>query len=403
MTETRLKILMVASSYPRAADDTASIFLRYLAESVARRGHDVRVLVPAESAGGVRLEGSVRVHRFRYLPAKWQKLAYGSGIMPNLRRAPWLWLEVPFFTAAMTAALLRLVRSERPDVIHAHWLLPQGLVALSAKYLCGVPVLATAHGADAFALQGALPRGLKRIVISRSDAWTSNTRATAGAAGAALPAPHIVPMGVDVARFAGGDRARQRREFAENDLVILFVGRLIEKKGCRDLVEAYALLPPALRARTHLWIVGDGDEGAALRRRAEEIDGAGIRFWGAINHAQLPDLYAAADIMVVPSIAAESGDTEGLGVVILEAFAAGCCVVATRIGGIGEVVEDGHTGVLTAPSDAGQLTHALEALLPDEKRRRSLGAAAAARAQDYSWDKIAAEFEALYRRIIGRR
>src|ERR1041385_4697329 len=106
MTETRLKILMVASSYPRAADDTASIFLRYLAESVARRGHDVRVLVPAESAGGVRLEGSVRVHRFPYLPAKWQKLAYGSGIMPNLRRAPWLWLEVPFFTAAMTAALL---------------------------------------------------------------------------------------------------------------------------------------------------------------------------------------------------------------------------------------------------------------------------------------------------------
>src|ERR1041385_157597 len=100
MTETRLKILMVASSYPRAADDTASIFLRYLAESVARRGHDVRVLVPAESAGGVRLEGSVRVHRFRYLPAKWQKLAYGSGIMPNLRRAPRaLFVVFVFFSA----------------------------------------------------------------------------------------------------------------------------------------------------------------------------------------------------------------------------------------------------------------------------------------------------------------
>jgi glycosyltransferase involved in cell wall biosynthesis len=402
MSEPRLKVLMVASSYPRAVDDTASIFLRYLADSVARRGHEVQMLVPAESEGGVSVEGNVRVHRFRYLPAKWQKLAYGSGIMPNLRRAPWLWLEVPFFTAAMTAALLRLVRSERPDVMHAHWLLPQGLIALSAKYLCGVPVLATAHGADAFALQGAPARGLKRIVVSRSDAWTSNTRATAGAAGAELPEPHIVPMGVDVARFAGGARGRLRRELAENDLVLLFVGRLVEKKGCRDLLEAYALLPAPLRARTHLWIVGDGDEGAALRRRAVEIDGARSRFWGAIDHAELPDFYAAADITAVPSIAAESGDTEGLGVVILEAFAAGRCVVATRIGGIGEVVEDGRTGALVEPADPRQLARVLETLLSDEARRQSLGRAAAARAQDYSWDKIAAEFEVLYRRITAR-
>src|SRR5262249_26329650 len=148
MSAPRLKVLMMASSYPRAAEDTASIFLRYLAESLARRSHDIQVLVPAEAEGGVRLEGNVRVHRFRYLPAKWQTLAYGSGIMPNLRRAPWLWAEVPFFTAAMTAALFPLLPSDRPDVLHAHWLLPQGLVALPAKYFFGVPVVTSAHGTD---------------------------------------------------------------------------------------------------------------------------------------------------------------------------------------------------------------------------------------------------------------
>ncbi len=404
MSAAGLKILMVASSYPRGEDDTASIFLRYLAESVARRGHDVQVLVPAETDGGVRLEGSIRVHRFRYLPAKWQKLAYGSGIMPNLRRAPWLWVEAPFFTAAMTAALLRLVRSERPDLVHAHWLLPQGLVALAAKYILGIPVISTAHGTDAFALRGTAAHILKRLVVTKSDAWTSNTAATAAAVDGndSRNKPCVIPMGVDLGRFSRGQRAGLRREFGERELVLLFVGRLVESKGCRDLLEAYALLPPAVRSHTHLWIVGDGDQAPALRRRGAAIDGVRIRFWGAVDHAKLPDFYAAADIVVVPSIAAESGDAEGLGVVILEAFAAGRSVVATRAGGIGEVVEDGVTGALVEPAAPERLAHALETLLSDGALREKLAAAAARRAQDYSWDKIAAEFEALYRRIAGR-
>jgi len=397
MSEPRLKVLMVASSYPRAAEDTASIFLRYLAESLARRSHDVRVLVPAEAEGGVRVEGSIRVHRFRYLPAKWQKLAYGSGIMPNLRRAPWLWAEVPFFTAAMTAALLRLVRSEQPDVVHAHWLLPQGLVALPAKYFFGIPVVTSAHGTDAFALDGPLPRRLKRLVVTKSDAWTSNTTATSAAVGegAFYPPPHIIPMGVDIDRFSAGDGTGLRRGLGEDGLVLLFVGRLVAEKGCHDLLRAYAMMSPTLRARTNLWFVGDGDQRAALERRAGElIDAARIRFWGAVDHGRLPDFYAAADLVAVPSL-----DIEGQSVVLLEAFAAARCVIAARTGGIAQVVEDNRTGRLVEAGDPEQLARGIEALLCDQALRMELAQNARASVQDYSWDKIAARFEDLYRQI----
>lgn len=397
MSEPRLKVLMLASSYPRAAEDTASIFLRYLAEGLARRGHDIRVLVPAEAEGGVRLEGNVRVHRFRYLPAQWQKLAYGSGIMVNLRRAPWLWLEVPFFTAAMTAALLRLVRHERPDLVHAHWLLPQGLIALPVKFLSGVPVVSSAHGTDAFALQGPLARRLKRLVVTKSDAWTCNTAATSAAVddGGSIPRAHVIPMGVDVKRFAPGNGKDLRRGVSEDGLVLLFVGRLVAEKGCHDLLRAYAMMLPTLRARTHLWFVGDGNQRTALERRAADLpDAARVRFWGAVDHGRLPDFYAAANLVAVPSL-----NIEGQSVVLLEAFAAARCVIAARTGGIAQVVEDNRTGRLVEAGDPEQLARGIEALLCDQALRMELAQNARASVQDYSWDKITARFEELYRQI----
>lgn len=392
--------MMLASSYPRAEDDTASIFLRYLAQSLARRDLDITVLAPAEAQGGVIVEEGVRVQRVRYFPVKWQKLAYGSGIMPNLRRNPWLWIEVPFFSAAMSAALLRLARSERPDLVHAHWLLPQGLIALPAKYLFGIPIITTAHGTDAFALQGHASRILKRLVVTNSDAWTSNTAATAAAVDGdgCMSTPCVIPMGVDIGKFSKGDRSALRREFGAEELILLFVGRLVESKGCHDLLRAYAMLSPGLRARTRLWFVGDGDQRTALERHAASLpDAPRVRFWGAIDHGRLPDFYAAADLVAVPS-----RDIEGQSVVPLEAFAAARCVVAARTGGIGAVVEDNYTGRLVEAGDPGRLAQAIETLLTDEALRARLAANARRQAEEYAWDKIAARFEELYRRTIAR-
>src|SRR5262245_41020728 len=97
----QLKVLHLVSSYPRSDEDSASVFLRYLANNLADRGLEIHVLAPADRKGGTTVEGMVTVHRFQYLPSRLQRLAYGSGIMSNLQRSPWLWLQVPPFVLAM--------------------------------------------------------------------------------------------------------------------------------------------------------------------------------------------------------------------------------------------------------------------------------------------------------------
>ena len=401
-----LNVLFLTSSYPRSQDDSASVFLRYMAEALASRGIALHVLAPADGAGETKIEGAVVVHQFQYFFSRLQKLAYGSGVVANLRRNPWLWLEVPFFVGAMAYALVRIIRRKRIDVIHAHWIVPQGIVGLIASGLFGIPLVTTAHGADAFALRGFLATHLKRWVISRSDGWTANTRATSEAIMAAkcTPQPHIIPMGVDVDLFRCGNPTELRRQLTSAQFLLLFVGRLIEKKGCHDLLRALSLLDPLVQRSTRLWIVGDGDQRSFLEKETKNLAlQENVRFWGAISNRNLPDFYAAADVFVAPSIQAVSGDTEGQGVVLLEAFAARVCVIATRTGGIDEVITDGITGLLVQPNSPPELAAAIEFLLSDPDLRARLAANAFKKVEaSYSWNGVAAQFEAIYRKFADR-
>lgn len=398
-----LTVLMLTSSYPRAVEDTTSVFLRYLAERLHDRGIEVHVLAPADVEAGPCMENGIHVRRFRYWPRSRPGLAYGSGIVPNLRRNPWLWVQVPFFAAAQAVAALSAVRRVRPHVVHAHWVIPQGVTAALLNLLSGVPFVTTVHGADAFALGGRVLSAVKVAALRRSDAWTTNTARTARAiAGTeALPPPSVIPMGVDVDLFASGRRERLREGLPSDERIVLFVGRLVDKKGVEDLLRSFAGLPAAVGAGARLWIVGGGEREAALRALAAELGIADrTTFTGPVPNDRLPDYYAAADLFVGPSVVAESGDTEGQGVVFLEAFAAGLCVLATRVGGIAEVVEDGRTGRLVEPGRPVGLSRAMAELLEDDTLRSRLGAAARERARErYDWRRIAAEFEDLYREV----
>lgn len=397
-----LKVLVLTSCYPRNQEDLAGIFLRYMAEGLVRRGVAVHILAPAFQRGGSSVEGGVLVHRFRYLPSRLQKLAYGSGILSNLKRSPWLWLEVPFFIIMMSCCLLRLLWRERPNLIHAHWVLPQGLVAVWAKLFYTAPVITTAHGSDVFALRGRLFDVLRRFVLRRSDAWTSNSHATADAVGEqpSLPRPHILPMGVDVQRFQSGLRAKLRQGLPDDECVLLFIGRLVEQKGLANLLQALSLLPSTLRDRTSLWVVGDGQDRVRLEQYAQRLGiDAKVHFWGHVGNDLLPDFYAAADLFVAPS-----GSAEGQGIVISEAFAARLCVLATRVGGIREVVEDHYTGILVEPRNPQKLASALEALLGNPKLRKELANNAFARVKKhYDWEEITNQFEELYRAVLNHR
>jgi glycosyltransferase involved in cell wall biosynthesis len=305
----------------------------------------------------------------------------------------------------MALAAIRLIARRRHDLIHAHWILPQGLVGLLAASVFRIPLIVTAHGTDAFALRGVVATWFKRLVLKKAKAWTTNTSTTAAAVldKCLLPQPQIIPMGVDIGLFSHGDPAPLRAQLPQSEQIVLFVGRLIESKGCNDLLKAFALLPATTQQHTTLCIIGDGDHKAQLEHTAKESGiSEKVRFFGTMNHDELPHIYAAADIVAVPSRTGHSGEAEGQGVVILEAFAARACVLATALGGISSMVRDRVNGLLVKPDNPGALSNALSELLSQPDLRRQLAANGFTEVSDrYSWSRIASEFASLHRTVIG--
>lgn len=399
----KLKILVLTSSYPRFKSDNASIFIRHLALHTQKRGGDVYVLAPDDLAVKAEtLDQEVTVHYFRYFPRHWQRLAYGSGILPNIKKKPYLILQIPSFAVAMLLALWKLCLKIRPDVIHAHWIIPQGFIAAWVGWLLKIPVVATAHGGDAFALKRRGFQMLKNWTLKYSACWTANTHATANAIRRnddTLPSPQIIPMGIDCRHFQSGNPERLHLNLSS--YILLFVGRLVEKKGVINLIKAFEQLPETLRLATTLWIIGDGSERRKLETRAKEKGlGKQVQFLGWIDNKDLPDYYAAADVFIAPSIEDSNGDTEGQGVVLLEALASKTPVVATRVGGIPEVLIHGKTGILVAPNQPRQLASAIRQLLENETLRQQLADAGAAWVTEKcDWSISGEQFAKIYQKL----
>ena len=399
-----LTVLMVASSYPRFKEDTASVFLKYLAEYVSDTGVRVHVLAPSDphisrETGG----SSVKVHYFRYFPACSHMLAYGSGILPNIRRHPWLVAQIPFFLLAMFYSLMIHSLKIRPQVIHAHWIIPVGSVAVLVGKLVRVPVIVSAHGGDAFGLRSGLPNSLKKYVMKHSQAWTANTANTARAAYGDNQSVklNIIPMGVDTNKFSSSDPPKPLGDGNPGKIpIILSVGRLVEKKGVKYLIEAVAELVNQRGINIKLWVIGDGECRDELQRLAGQLGVAPfIEFKGVIPNDELPDYYAAADLFVAPSVIDQDGDTEGQGVVIIEAMAAGVPVIASKVGGITDIINDGKNGILVEPEDTMSLANTLHDCVAGRDLSAILENAQKKVKEKYDWHVVASQFRNLYQNI----
>lgn len=389
---------MLTSSYPRKDSDNSSVFLRYLATNLAKQGVNIHVLAPDHPLiKNTDLDPGVKNHWFQYLPKKWQRLAYGSGILPNLKRNKLLYLQVPFFLFSMFFYLFFMCKKIKPDVIHAHWIIPQGFIAVIVGRLLNIPVIATAHGGDAFSLNTGLLNRLKTFTLRHCQCWTSNTRATAETFDIThgIPRPIIIPMGVGIEHFQSGNAEKVLG--SETRRIILFVGRLVEKKGVKYLIEAFSMLPKKIQDESVLWIIGDGDERKNLEQQALKSSLENIKFWGQVPNKQLPDFYAAASLFVAPSVIDSKGDTEGQGVILLEAMASKTPIIATAVGGIPEVITGDKTGLLVQQKNANALSTAIQFLFNNSKTAEAYGSRALQFLdKTYSWDSIAQQFISIF-------
>ena len=381
-------VLVLASTYPRWRDDPEPGFVHELCRRLTTR-FDVIALVPdAPDADPSGILDGVQVIRYRYAPRRLETLVNNGGIATNLRRSPWKWLQVPGFLLGQYVAARRLLKRRHVDVIHAHWLLPQGLTARRLKRVTGVPYLVTSHGGDLFGLRGRVLNVLKRRVAAASSAMTvvsSAMREEAVRVGLQPPRMSVLPMGVDLRDRFVPDPTVQR---GSDEL--LFVGRLVPKKGLVHLLDA---MPAVLAQRpaAMLTIAGFGPEEGALKTQAERLGiTAQVNFLGAMAQSELPALYRRASVFVAPFIRDDSGNQEGLPVVLMEAIGCGCPVLVGEVAGIEDLLGDARADVCVKPGDNGALATAIVGLLrdPEQARLRAVAIRAAA-ADRIDWQTVA--------------
>ena len=305
-------------------------------------------------------------------------------------------------------AMLGLARRERPRLIHAHFGF-DGVEAWPIARRLGLPLLITLHGADITTRMDwfragkaggrwmRYPDRLARLARERRVSYAAvseNIRQAALDAGLPDDRVHVRRIGVDTARFTpGGDPVPKRARR------ILFLGRLVEKKGCSFLIEALGRVRNEL-PDAELVIAGDGPDRAALENLARGVPG--IRFMGAVTRPQVMALLQQARVFCLPSVTAASGDAEGLPLVLLEAQASGVPVVTSARGGATEGILDGISGYAVPERDVTTLADRLVRILRDDMLAARLSAAAVAFVADqHDLLTQTADLESLYDQVAG--
>ena len=402
MSDRRHVVVMVTTSYPRFPGDGVGSFIEPIARSVAERGHEVHLVAPWHPRlARAPHEHGVTFHFYRYAPvAALNVFGYAEGLQADTRLRLSAWSAAPLALAAGWLTTKRVVLKTRATIVHAHWVIPNGVLAALA---CGRrPLVVSLHGSDVFVAERHRPIGAAAAAVFRRAGWitacSDDLRDRAIAIGAPPAKTETVPYGVDAVRFAPSVEARQRiRSQLRLDTapVVFTAGRLVSKKGFEFLIAAARTLAqrmPTLR----VIIAGEGDLRESLTRLAADTGGV-VSLVGNRSQDEIAALAAAADVIAVPSIRDDAGNVDGLPNFALEALASATPVVATRVGGLPQAVRHEVTGLLVPERDATALAEALGRVLDDRSLGHALGAAARQQVQtDFGWGRLAERLETAY-------
>lgn len=384
------RILVTASTFPRWKEDTEPRFVLDLAEYMAEE-FSITVLAPAAPGAKDReVMDGVHVIRYHYFPVhKWETLCYPGAIVPRIREKKIRVLLVPFLFVSLWWHLLKLLPEY--DMVHAHWLIPQGIVQSFFKK----PYIVTGHGGDVTSLNKGFFKKLKIRCLKNAQHVTVVSEYLKNQLLELVPGinPSVISMGVDTEKF--GKKFRVTNYFGQgNRKVVLFVGRLAEVKGVQYLIEAMKQVDALLV------IVGDGSLREELEIQSEKISGK-VRFLGAKTHDELRVIYASADILVVPSVLASDGGKEGFGLVMLEAMASGLSIVASDSGGISQLIHHEINGLLCEEKNTDQLSASITRVLNDEELYSRLCENAKRTLDTYGYGSISRRYAQVYEEVNG--
>src|SRR5437016_4817974 len=353
-----MRILHVVTAFPRTPDDVIVPWLVELLKRLQAAGHEVEVFTSSYRGAPDQVFAGIPVHRFRYFPRRWENLTHEEAAPDRMKRSLLYRLMPACFVVAGMAAIWRLCRRTRYDLIHVHWPLPLALFGWAAQRARPARLVTTFYGVELRWVKGALPflKGFLAWAARRSDRVSAISNYTAGELRELADLPiEVIPYTTSLPDVppapASAPASAPTPASAAQDGTgpVLFVGRLVERKGVAHLIEAMARLGRGDEG-PRLEIVGDGPERPRLEALARRLGVANrVAFRGKIAPDELQASYARAAVCVLPSVLDARGDTEGLGVVLLEAMNHATPVIASRVGGIPDIVEDGGTGLLYTP------------------------------------------------------
>lgn len=383
------KLLITGSTFPRWEGDTEPRFILDYAK-VMTKYYDVTVLVPATpgAAEQENMEG-VNVIRFHYFPLhRWETLCYPGAIIPRIKEKKTRLFLVPFLLFSMKNNFRKY--SKQVDLVHAHWLIPQGVVQSGIKE---TPYFVTGHGGDVSSLNFSFIKRMKAKCLSNAIMTVGVSEYICQKMKEINPQinPQIISMGCDLTKFSPDKR--DENYFGHSNKNILFVGRLAEKKGVTYLIEAMK------NVDAKLYIVGKGPLEGALRKQAEVL-GDKIVFLGAKSHEELPTIYASADIFVAPSVVAADGDREGLPVTMMEAMASGLPVVSGISGGTEDIIDDGVNGFIVDAKDILELADKINQIVKNDDLAEKMRVEARKTSGKYSYQSIGEEYNKLIRKAL---
>jgi teichuronic acid biosynthesis glycosyltransferase TuaC len=355
-----MRVVVITKIFPSSLEPLSAPFNLQQIGHLARRC-DVEVLeaipyVPLARA----LSVPARAARLAALPAR--ERVHGIDVtyvrqlyVPRVG----LPVAVPLYLASLLPHRDRL---RSADAVLGTWAYPDGCAAILAARAARKPCVVKVHGSDVnVVLRTRAARAVAARVLPLADAVIAVSRPLADevvSLGVLRSRVHLVMNGVDSALFHPRERTAARTDLgvARDARLVLFVGRLEPQKGIRELLDAFEHVRSRIPGST-LALVGDGVSRDEVRARVGRWDPAAVRLLGALPPAEVAVWMGACDVMTLPSWA------EGTPNVVLEALASGRPVVATRVGGIPDVLQDPRSGILVPPRDAGALETALHEAL----------------------------------------
>ena len=387
-----MNILHLVTAYRRNRYDIITPWLVDMLNEQSKK-HNVTVLTSGyKRTPQEQKDGQIEVSRFNYCPSNMQRMSHDMTINDFLKRHKHYYFILPIFFLMGMLKLIKLSISRQIDIITIHWPFPMALMYLPVKNLIHAKTVNVWYGAEMKILSDrtGLLSNIFRYIAKQADynvVISSHTEKLLDDIAGAVKT-EIIPYGVHIKPF---------RKF-DKEQYILFAGRLVERKGVQYLIDAMQYV----NSEYKLIIAGDGPLKENLQRHiAQQGLTDRVKMTGYVSDERLQELYEHASVFVLPAIYDRKGDTEGLGMVLVEAICKGTPVIATGIGGIRDIVIDKETGLFSKEKDSRDIAEKVSILIKNEELKNKIVKKAYEHVTMYfSIERISGKFNEIYKNIV---